>query len=90
MPHILAVHTGKGFYTKEDRISMPNFSYSDGMAFVDGDYASWVERVKGNEITLSAANSKLEADFIDAKTKEVAELTQKLSTKTAETFKVRK
>jgi len=89
MPYILATHTGKGFYTQEDRLNMPNFSYSDGMAFVDGDYKSWVERVKGEEITLAVANGKLEADFIDAKTRKVAELTQELSTKTAETFKAK-
>jgi len=87
MTYILAQHTGKGFYTQEDRINMPNFSYSNGMAFVDGNYKAWVERVNGEEITLSVANSKLSSDFETAKTAEVSELTQRLSVKTLETFK---
>ena len=79
MKYILATHTGKGFYTHEDRAKMPTFKYNDGLAIIDGDCDEWIKRVKGKEITEAEANKMSEQKFNECKILEVAEKTIELN-----------
>lgn len=78
MRYILTVHTGKGFYTHEDRINMDVFKFFDGLATIDGNCDEWIERVKGKEISETEASIMLKQKFDVNKIVKVAEKTKKL------------
>ncbi|MDF1498841.1 MAG: hypothetical protein P1P85_05855 [Patescibacteria group bacterium] len=78
MRYILATHTGKGFYTHEDRMKMPTFKFSDGLAIIEGECDEWIKRVNGKEITEIEANNILKQKFDESKANEIAEKTKEL------------
>ena len=79
MRYIIATHTGKGFYTHQDRSKMTFFRYIGGIVICDGDCNDWIKRVKGKEITETEANNRLKQQFEIGKTKEIAEKEKELS-----------
>lgn len=86
MKYILATHTGKNFYTHEDRLRMPNFSYSGGLAIVDGVYQGWVSRVNGKEITELEAETLIKKRLEKTNTLEIIEKEAELVILKAKTF----
>ena len=78
MRFIKATHTGKGFYTHEDRMRMGVFKFSDGLAIIEGECDEWIAKVKGKEISETEANTMLEQKFDESKTLEIIEKTKEL------------
>jgi len=86
MRFILATHTGKGFYTHEDRMKIGVFKFLDGLAIIEGDCDEWIKRVNGKEISETEANTMLEQKFNECKTVEIAEKTNELKDLRAKSY----
>lgn len=78
MRYILATHTGKGFYTYEDRLKMGVFKFLDGLAIIEGECDEWIAKVKGQEISETGASEMLKQKFDESKAIEIAEKTKEL------------
>ena len=86
MRYILATHTGKSFYTNVDRTKMPNFSFFDGLAIVDGDCQEWINRVGGKEITEVEAETIIRTKLEEARGQEILKVTSELEALKAQEF----
>ncbi len=78
MKYILATHTGKGFYTSEDRMKMPVFKYNDGLAIIEGDCDEWIKRVNGKEISKDKADAILKQKWAEGRDREILDATAEL------------
>jgi hypothetical protein len=88
MKYVLAINTGHGFYTHEDRERIPIFQiYGDIIILTNNsDADKWIQRVNGIEITKQKALIELENQFNSDKANTVRRLQQELSNEQVKTF----